>query len=663
MQDMQEMSNKIFTKNGEVKAVSINLDNPELSEEERLSVLKSFADNLLQICQGSFNGIKMREVRTCLDNIPDTENKEVVLLVGTTGSGKSTIVNYLMGSKLELTINEFGEQQVNVAPGYKEYAKIGHTMNAETQWPKIDLEQAFKYAYCDCPGFDDNRGGQQLMLNSINMKKAINSSKTIKAVIVVIDYKTLEVNKGNSFRKVLQTISCLLDQPEKNENSIYFVFNKVPENKDQKFIINKLKNIKQGLDYIEVELKNDKELQDLNRMICFLLNNPANILIVNPLDNGQCRDQLKKLINQSFPIPQNTFRSTESEVTEMKIKEYAESLIEIGLQIGSYLFYQERYINDYLLGIAKCRQELDSASKLREDNKKQKDNLELQNQIDIQKWQAEQKDIMKKMEENTKTKEEYKWDIDMYKEEIDKYQHVINNCECKKCIEYHENEESKSHLSENCTYRKKDPYEELRECKNEIQVLEKKIVVLDDHNKQLARNDEEIRKLKIDLEIHNSKLFQGVSDQSVILNQKILEITLRIMELERKLELSKKRFETVKKMYLEIDEDGYDENLIPPVLKKPAFFNTLIRLALLLRLDKSSNLISAFLSQYQKLNPAGYKFAIDSFFLKEVANVISVAPSFLLFPPNILTEVKTIVPNISSEDITELVQISNQLKI
>jgi len=58
----------------------------------------------------------------------------MVLVVGDTGSGKSTLVNYLMGSKFQSS----GSDEIFLREGEKLYAEMGtNSARSETSYPQI----------------------------------------------------------------------------------------------------------------------------------------------------------------------------------------------------------------------------------------------------------------------------------------------------------------------------------------------------------------------------------------------------------------------------------------------------------------------------------------------------------------------------------------------
>jgi hypothetical protein len=114
-------------------------------------------------------------------NVAPVTNKEVVMVLGNTGTGKSTAVNYLMGCKMKLVkpveLNLPGVKKVVIVDPKStrpEVMPIGHGDTSYTFMPKIVSDPDNNdQAYCDCPGFTDNRGAEINIANAINTRKVL----------------------------------------------------------------------------------------------------------------------------------------------------------------------------------------------------------------------------------------------------------------------------------------------------------------------------------------------------------------------------------------------------------------------------------------------------------------------------------------------------------
>ena len=58
-------------------------------------------------------------------------------------------------------------------------------------------------AYCDCPGFLDNRGAEINIANAVNIKRALQEAKCVK-VLILINYFSLLADRGRGLTEMLE---------------------------------------------------------------------------------------------------------------------------------------------------------------------------------------------------------------------------------------------------------------------------------------------------------------------------------------------------------------------------------------------------------------------------------------------------------------------------
>lgn len=98
----------------------------------------------------------------------EQNTKEAILVIGDTGSGKSTIISFLSGCQLVIRYDGLKPTLDNVghAP-----TKIGHDKYSETSVPKkIMIDGTALY---DCPGFNDNKGEEYEISNSFFVQRLL----------------------------------------------------------------------------------------------------------------------------------------------------------------------------------------------------------------------------------------------------------------------------------------------------------------------------------------------------------------------------------------------------------------------------------------------------------------------------------------------------------
>ena len=135
------------------------------------------------------------EYEKTLDKLIKPQSK-IILLLGSTGSGKTTITTLLMNKQLNIKKyrSKYGKEIVLDLPG----SGIGHTNKSETQYPKIHAFGS-DLVICDCPGFEDTEGEEQEILHSLELWKLLQKShyqNKLKILIVASD-ENMKNEKGN----------------------------------------------------------------------------------------------------------------------------------------------------------------------------------------------------------------------------------------------------------------------------------------------------------------------------------------------------------------------------------------------------------------------------------------------------------------------------------
>jgi len=84
-----------------------------------------------------------------------------------------------------------------------EVMPIGHDKTSKTFMPQIAADLGYPVlAYCDCPGFFDNRGPEINIANAVNIKLALQEAKCVK-VLILISFKSLEADRGRGLADML----------------------------------------------------------------------------------------------------------------------------------------------------------------------------------------------------------------------------------------------------------------------------------------------------------------------------------------------------------------------------------------------------------------------------------------------------------------------------
>lgn len=266
-------------------------------------------------------GLDIRRMRTMmLESFPKVklaEEKDLVLVVGNTGAGKSTTVNYLLGAQL-------AEKEVDV--GYvvdldeketqaEKYAKIGHTPLSETFVPT--MYKGNKFNYLDCPGFLENRDLESGVCTSINTRSAIKLARSIKSIMVVIDINSFYSERSYGIKKLGRTLGTLLKNPKNQADSICFVITKNESRKTITHIKAKIEELIQSSSKRYTELLNNSNLDEdgvnekneidgMLKIFDLMKNNPKNIFLAD-IFTGNTKNQIENFINASRIVSKDQF--------------------------------------------------------------------------------------------------------------------------------------------------------------------------------------------------------------------------------------------------------------------------------------------------------------------------------------------------------------------
>ena len=170
-------------------------------------------------------------------NADDANNKEVVLVLGNTGTGKSTLLNCLLGCEMKLVkpseLNLTGAKKVVIADHESTRAgimPIGHE-DSKTFMPQIapDPDNLDK-AYCGCPGFLNTRGEEINIADSLNINRVLQQATGVKAVFLT-SYHGFFTDRGSNARAMEEMCHQMfggIDNLRRHQNAVLLGITKAP---------------------------------------------------------------------------------------------------------------------------------------------------------------------------------------------------------------------------------------------------------------------------------------------------------------------------------------------------------------------------------------------------------------------------------------------------
>jgi hypothetical protein len=147
-----------------------------------------------------------------------------VLILGTTGSGKSTLVHGLSDKKLIAEAGT-GSYRIKVLDEMLPGFTIGHQLDSATTIPVSWYDRSANLAYWDCPGFMDSRGERQEIVNAFSIDQIFSPPSRIK-VLLAIQESDFEGARGMKVMRKFEKVISLLPNPEQLKQALSVVVTK-----------------------------------------------------------------------------------------------------------------------------------------------------------------------------------------------------------------------------------------------------------------------------------------------------------------------------------------------------------------------------------------------------------------------------------------------------
>jgi energy-coupling factor transporter ATP-binding protein EcfA2 len=137
-----------------------------------------------------------------------SKDKDIVVFIGNTGAGKSTLINFLAGKALQVV----GQRYALVNSGDPAAMPIGSRMfNSETLYPKsIDIETGENgtLRFFDLPGLNDTDGSVRNLVNASFVRQILLDARTIRFVYVA-GQDQFTADRGQSVQQTVKALSNL----------------------------------------------------------------------------------------------------------------------------------------------------------------------------------------------------------------------------------------------------------------------------------------------------------------------------------------------------------------------------------------------------------------------------------------------------------------------
>ena len=207
------------------------------------------------------------------------KDQEIVMVVGNTDGGKSTLLNRLFGCQLTVSYG----LGLNSAESFPELFESGNEYKSQISYPQALTEPVSGLTYCDCPVIvEDDRMETEKAVSALSTYLVTKTAKSIKTLIVVLPATAFRDQNGKNLKNALKTINQFLGSNlEANQNSILFVITKAPPATTSEQVGEAIHQLLVSVTDIEVR-----------QMLKFMLDHQDNIFIIDALDtSSQTQDQ------------------------------------------------------------------------------------------------------------------------------------------------------------------------------------------------------------------------------------------------------------------------------------------------------------------------------------------------------------------------------------
>lgn len=281
------------------------------------------------------------------------KGKDIVAMIGNTGTGKSTAVNQFLNRKMCFVRHQVtGKGTIQVAEGEEEVAKIGHRAGtSETRYAHIYEKEGFPLIFADCGGFFDTRGITTDIAVVSSVKLTLENAKSVRLVLC-FDSSVITCDRAIHFsQSVNLALGTLLRDYQKHPESVLLMFTKPTRDLDGTMF--NAETAKRIL----IEIRDDLMEGPQKKLYSFLLReNGRYIAVCDPLSDESKRTNIASLLQMGkIENTKEAFQTAYSAHSQLKLMEEMTAIAVTGSGLYSQYFSNQETINRYTDEIASLR--------------------------------------------------------------------------------------------------------------------------------------------------------------------------------------------------------------------------------------------------------------------------------------------------------------------
>ncbi|XP_037051307.1 uncharacterized protein LOC119085138 isoform X2 [Bradysia coprophila] len=162
----------------------------------------------------------------------DPNHRDAVLVVGNTGTGKSTLVQFIAGDMSKMWAVEYPEYSGNIIIQDEDgkISRPGEESTSKTLYPELVVSTKKDIAFYDCPGFKDSRGTAVDLAGAYMTKMVFENLENIK-VHITVEWETAigQNGRGIPFIEAIERVGEFIRDAEKFKDGLSMVATKVPK--------------------------------------------------------------------------------------------------------------------------------------------------------------------------------------------------------------------------------------------------------------------------------------------------------------------------------------------------------------------------------------------------------------------------------------------------